>query len=145
MAFVKASIVWLLTRVRARWVGVVLVIYWVQLFVLMHIPLPRGLDVRPGMDKLVHFGAYTGLAFLLGLWILAYTRDKPGRRWKYQVLAIVGLLLWAIVDELLQIPVNRSADVYDCLADWLGVVAGFFGLGILQCLVAEEEPLSATS
>ena len=43
-------------------------------------------------------------------------RDKPGRRWKYQVLAIAGLLIWAIVDELLQIPVNRTADVYDCLA-----------------------------
>ena len=92
MGFVKAPIVWLLTRVRARWVGVVLVFYWIQLFILTHIQLPQGLRIRPGMDKLVHFGAYTGLAFLLGLWIVAITRDQPSRRWKYQVLAIGDLV-----------------------------------------------------
>ena len=145
MGIVKAPIVWLLTRVRARWVGLVLAIYWAQLFVLTHIQLPPGLRVRAGMDKLVHFGAYTGLAFLVALWIVAHTRDRPSRRWKYQVLAIAGLLVWAVVDELLQIPVNRTADVYDCLADWLGVIAGFFGLGILQCLVEEPETLTSAS
>ena len=67
-----------------------------------------------GSDKLIHFVAYLGLACLLGLL-------RGPQKWlsSFAVLAVC-----AVIDELLQIPVGRSCDVADGLADWLGAAAG---------------------
>ena len=67
-------------------------------------------------DKVIHFGAYLGLAWLLGL-----TLASRGRRvW----VAVPLLLVFGAVDELTQIPVGRTADVWDWLADAAGIMVG---------------------
>ena len=67
-----------------------------------------------GMDKVLHFLAYGGLALLLGIW-------RGPERWMSSF-AIIAV--YAVVDELLQIPVGRSCEVADGVADWLGATAG---------------------
>jgi VanZ family protein len=71
-------------------------------------------------DKLMHFGAYGGLAFLLSLWL-----SSRGSWTKRSALLVLGVVaIYGICDELLQIPVNRSAEPADYLADMLGACAG---------------------
>ena len=76
-------------------------------------PVPAG-ALPGGSDKLIHFMAYLGLACLLGLF-------RGPEKWVSSFAIVAG---FAIIDELLQIPVGRCCDVADGLADWLGAVAG---------------------
>ena len=76
-------------------------------------PVPAG-ALPGGSDKLIHFMAYLGLACLLGLF-------RGPEKW-VSSLAIVAV--FAVIDELLQIPVGRSCDIADGLADWLGAAVG---------------------
>ncbi len=122
-------------QLRPRWVGLALGIYWGSLFVATHMPLPEDILAVRGSDKVAHFGAYAGLGFLLGWWLLLRVRSA-GRRVLFTAFLI--LLGWAVVDELLQIPVNRSADILDCLADWAGAACGLLVLWVWQGRVAEE-------
>ncbi len=108
------------------WVLCALVVFWGGMFVGTHVPLPKFDDLPSGSDKFMHFGAYAGLAFLLGLW-RAVTRPMTIR----QYAAVFGVtVLYGIVDELLQmIPVlNRTADPWDALADWCGSLLGLCAL-----------------
>lgn len=106
-----------------RLVGVVLVCYWTALLVSTHVPLPEG-TLSGGSDKLAHFAAYAGLAFLLGLWI------SVGRamRARHYLGAFGVVTAYGIIDELLQTPVGRDTDPYDMLADGVG---GAIGLALL--------------
>lgn len=91
--------------------------YWIALFVGTHIPLGK-LPVPEGSDKVMHFGAYFGLQFLLLLW-LALRAPLTRVRWT----AAIGMVfVFGIVDEVLQPYVNRHADVNDCIADWCGAI-----------------------
>ncbi len=78
----------------------------------------------PYFDKIVHFGLYVPLAFILGAEL-----DLS----KKQILQITGPLLTMLIVafyggliELLQefLFINRSADVLDFLADLIGGLAG---------------------
>lgn len=96
-----------------------LVFYWIALFVGTHIPLHA--NVLPGgSDKWVHFFAYAGLSFLLAFWWS--TSQKLTIRHLRRLFAVVAV--YAVLDELLQYPVNRSPELLDCLADWIGAVVG---------------------
>ena len=80
-----------------------------------HIPVPpSGVAFPEGSDKLIHFVAYFGLACLLGLF-----RGKQKWASSFAIIAV-----FAMIDELLQIPVGRSCDVADGLAYWLGAAIG---------------------
>ncbi len=96
-----------------------LAFYWLSLFVATHIPGRGGPGVRH-LDKVAHFVAYLGLAFLL-TWAL-------NRRRSLRVSAAVVLAVavcYAIVDESMQMLVpGRTADVWDALADVCGSLAG---------------------
>lgn len=96
-----------------------LVVYWVGLFVGTHVPtVPTG--VAAVNDKLLHYLAYGGLAFLL-----AADGGARGRfSWRRAALLLGGIACYGILDELLQIPVDRTADVHDWIADVLGAVCG---------------------
>ena len=96
-----------------RLVGWLLVIYWTALFIGTHMPVPSGV-LRGGSDKVIHLLAYAGLACLLGLW-------RGPEKWRSS-LAVV--CLFAVIDELLQIPVGRSCELADAVADWLGAAIG---------------------
>ena len=100
--------------------------YWLLLFVATHWPMP-GVVLPHNSDKAVHLVAYTVLAYLVGLQFRqGYWRI---RRWRLATAAVV--CLWAVVDELTQIPIpGRSADVMDCLADWAGCAVGVIAVAI---------------
>jgi len=68
----------------------------------------------------LHGIAYAGLTFLFASW--QWMRGADDRR--LIVLSLIVPGLYAIFDELLQIPVRRTADLMDCFADWGGVLAG---------------------
>lgn len=99
-----------------------LILYWVLLFTITHIPLKKG-TIPKGTDVPLHFIAYAGLAFLLTWWLsLKWDRLTPKR-----LLAIfVGVSLFGMIDELLQgIPVlKREPSLDDWFADTLGGLLG---------------------
>lgn len=112
--------------------GTALAVYWIALFVMTHLP-PEMLSrllfnlfssgdevLDEGGDKTMHFVAYAGLAFLFTsfLW---FRGVEEFQRWKLTFLVLGS---YAIIDELLQIPFRRTADVRDCIADWVGVAIG---------------------
>jgi VanZ family protein len=111
-----------------RAIGWTLAVYWTALFIGTHMPLPQLKEMPRFSDKVMHFGAYAGLAFLLGLWRSArrgYARGVP-----WTILLVVAL--YGVADELLQIPVNRSAEVADFTADMLGGMLGLVSLIPIQ-------------
>ncbi|MCA9055571.1 MAG: VanZ family protein [Planctomycetaceae bacterium] len=71
-------------------------------------------------DKLIHFVMFAVLGTLLPEW-LPRTVPLTLRRatWLFAVMAVYGA-----VDELLQIPVGRSAEWRDWYADLAGAAAG---------------------
>jgi VanZ family protein len=103
--------------------GFALAGYWLALFVATHIPRPPEVLSISNGDKVLHLGAYAGLA-LLAAW---YSKLRwPTARRRYLVIFLL-LIAYGVLDELLQIPVERSAEV----ADWMADVAGVsLGLGI---------------
>lgn len=108
----------------AHWWRRVLPAYWVFLFCVTHFPKLQ-LDAPPGSDKVVHIGAYAVLAFLV--WQFSATFGPLSR--SFAPRAAAGLLVYAAFDELTQPLVGRGADLWDWLAD---------GLGILLVLVPAE-------
>ncbi len=112
-----------LVNLLFRYSGAVLAIYWVALFIGTHIPqLPNVAPDVPYFDKVLHFSAYAGLAFLLAA---AFTMRLSMSARRY-VAIFVGLSLYGALDELIQaIPgLGRQADVMDWLADLSGVTCG---------------------
>lgn len=102
-------------------------LFWVAMFIGTHIPkVPDALqDVS---DKTMHFVAYGGLAFLLALTSAAF-QQVSWRRYLW-VLAIASA--YGVLDEVLQIPVGRHADVQDWIADTTGAVCGLFLFALLR-------------
>ncbi|MBD3672608.1 MAG: VanZ family protein [Planctomycetaceae bacterium] len=106
-----------------------------------HLPpemLLRGISsadelMADGGDKFFHFAAYAGLSFLFACW--QWTRGASDRRVISLSLIVPGL--YAVLDELLQIPVRRMADIMDCCADWGGVLAGFACFLLAKTLVGQ--------
>jgi VanZ family protein len=95
--------------------------YWLALFVGTHIPHPPQLFVSfNAFDKVLHFGAYAGLAFLISLsWWLR--RAFAWRQW----LAVWALTAaFGIFDEVTQIPVGRNCELFDWFADVTGSLSG---------------------
>ncbi len=103
----------LAVRLSKRPLGWLLAIYWTALFLGTHVPVPSGV-LKQGSDKVIHFLAYAGLAFLLSLW-------RGPAKWRT---SLVILAVFAVVDEVLQIPVGRTCDLHDMIADWLGSAFG---------------------
>ncbi len=82
--------------------------------------MPQLPQLPENSDKVMHFVAYAGLSFLFLLW-----KSLKKKLTLTDILAISGIIaLYANIDELLQIPVNRFCDPYDVLADWTGMFIG---------------------
>ena len=102
--------------------------YWVGLFVLTHLPLPK-LPYVPVRDKTGHFVAYALLAgaLMVSLWL--------GRRAAPPGVVVLGVLLaYGAVDEWTQLLVNRSCELADWYADAAGAAAGVVAVSILVYL-----------
>jgi VanZ family protein len=111
-----------------RVIAAMLAVYWIALFISTHTPIPQ-MDRMPKFsDKVMHFGAYFGLAFLFSLW-------RASRRgwdaWS-PMLVVVVIALYGVADELLQGPVNRSPEVADWTADVIGAIGGVVMFMALQ-------------
>jgi len=95
--------------------------YWIFIFCLTHVPSTEKLP-GPQNDKLAHFVAYTGLAFLLGFVVLL---RRPDVLTAFGIVMTISLL-YAISDEALQLLVaGRTAELLDGVADMIGAVCGF--------------------
>ena len=97
-----------------------LVAYWVAMFIGTHIPMPPPALDPGNNDKYVHFGACFGLAVLLSLNSFLRLRMRFG----VYVRVLLILAIYGALDELTQIPVGRSCDIYDWLADVGGAMLG---------------------
>jgi len=107
-------------KLRAVWI-----VYWVVLFALMHTPAPDSIHISIRFaDKVVHCGAYA----ILATFCVTYARRRcVAATFQWFVFWAFLFAVYAAADELLQaIPiVNRTADVFDWLADMTGVAAVF--------------------
>lgn len=135
MFFAGVEIVRMQALVRATIFGfrlapILLVIYWAMLFTGTHLPGSsfRGFHFN---DKVMHFGAFAGLAFLL-----AWALPKSIKRINGLVIAAILILAYAIFDEWTQgfVP-NRSPDIHDFFADTLGMLTGFLAYLVLRTIL----------
>ncbi len=87
------------------------------LFMLTHLPVVP-LVIVPAEDKTMHFLGYLILAILLFASLRLLGRRHPA------VMVLTVLLVYAAIDELLQIPVGRHAEMGDWYADAAGAAVG---------------------
>lgn len=102
-----------------RWLSArraMLVVIWLILATITHVPVPQSVQEIRISDKLVHLVAY----FPLGLLLPSCRFRGLHRRWT--CLAVIAI--YGVLDELLQIPVGRTASVFDWLADLVGASSG---------------------
>ena len=105
----------------------VLVFYWLGMTLASHLPLDF---TRPrGLDKVLHFAAFGGLAFLG-----ARLCQRSEWRWWRLGAIFIGIGIYASIDEWSQnwIPL-RVCDIQDWLAD-----IGGTGAGLLACVFARR-------
>jgi VanZ family protein len=99
---------------------------WAGLFVITHIPVPKGVPIPTGGDKIIHLVAYFALATLGG-------RAAIGRgvriRGRWIIIWTLVYAAFGALDEITQgLPmVNRTPS----LADWLANVAGLLLAAVL--------------
>ena len=129
-------------------VGAALAGYWLAMGIATHIPVSWLLApgssademLARGGDKPVHLLAYAGLAFLLRMFLsLKMSDSRAATR-----LTLAICFSYAIADELLQIPVNRTADVQDVLADWTGTGVGLLVFFVCARYVPLQKLIPAT-
>jgi len=115
---------------RQRLTAIPLVVYWIGIFILTHLPvLPRVLLRGVSLsDVSLHYIAYLILVFLI--W-LAITPDKKVNWRKAATWWVLFVVVWyGVVDEWLQGYVGRCPDVKDFLADLAGALTGLVLLSI---------------
>ena len=108
--------------------------YWCLLFIATHIPKPPSIHFQHA-DKIFHFLAYAGLAFLLA-WSLP---TNHRHRYLNVLLAALIAMSYGVIDECLQIPVGRTADFYDWMADSVGAIAGLTAYGIMRWWILKRD------
>lgn len=99
----------------------ILIFYWLGIFAATHIPIPDWTGKMGVSDKTMHFVAYMMLALLL--WFgTSFEKKADWKKLRPWLLSAV-VLLYGLVDELLQHFMNRSVDPRDFAADALGLAA----------------------
>ena len=101
---------WLIAR------RVLLVLIWLTLAILTHIPVPHAIHEMGSWDKVAHLIAYLSLGFFLTI------GRVPGLR--HGGVCLLVLALYGVLDEVLQMPVGRTASRYDWIADVIGATLG---------------------
>jgi VanZ family protein len=108
-------------RLFARPLAVLTAGYVLVLLFATHYPRPEQfLGTDPPSDKTLHFLAYG----LLGL-LAAATLAAAGRwSWRSVAILVVGLTIFAALDELTQPAFGRSAELLDWVCDLIGLAVG---------------------
>lgn len=89
-------------------------------------------------DKVLHFSANFGLAFLIAVWLS--TRRHVGLQQLGWIFAVI--FAYAIVDELTQPPFGRDCELLDAVADWIGGLTGLVAFLVVRSAVRRIRPAS---
>ena len=125
---------WRLVTIR-----VAITVYWLTMFLATHLPVQRVMEKLPASDKHLHLGAYAVLGFALPWWSGPSNRQHGQSQW-HPVLLFLLILIYAALDELLQIPVGRSAEWGDWFADALGALVGVCAGTWMRKRAAPKQP-----
>lgn len=114
-------------------------LYWVLIFILTSIPgkhIPKLFGVS---DKIKHFGAYFGLAFLLTFALYLQKKYKSISKHSY-IFAFLFVTFYGLFDEIHQIFIpGRSFDWWDLVADSIGSIVGIWIAKIIIGLNETED------
>jgi len=106
----------------AYWARLLTVLVLLTMFVATHIPVSFPRSVPSNFDKIFHFTSYLFLAVCaLASWEFTVGMLRPAH---YFTVWLLGTL-YGLFDELTQIPVGRTCEGADWLADVLGLIVGF--------------------
>jgi len=94
--------------------------YWLAMFWATHVPRAEVVKQLPATDKELHFVAYFVLGLIVPFWKLPLPLPTVRRLVRWWCVVV----LYAAIDELLQIPVGRSCEVLDWCADAMGAAGG---------------------
>ncbi|WP_153558765.1 VanZ family protein [Roseimaritima sediminicola] len=108
-----------LTLFGIRLAPILLGVYWILLFTGTHLPSVPMPQVQH-LDKVQHFVAFAGLAFLLAWAIPAHQRDPRTK----MIFAFLVAICYGLFDELTQQFVGRHTDMMDFAADCGGALMG---------------------
>lgn len=114
---------------RRKLAIILLAAYWPALFIITHIAIPEKVRAAGVSDKVLHFLAYLILAFLF--WIALNGDRKVCWRKAASWAALLTMIVYGVIDELVQGYVGRSCDRMDLAADSAGVFAGLILLTFL--------------
>lgn len=120
---------------RRPWSRILLFGWWGLMFTGTHIPLPPGPGEPVIPDKLIHYLMFAVLGVLLPC--AFYNRDATG--WRQYARLFCVMVLYSALDELLQIPVGRTAEWRDW---WCDLAGGATGLA-LYAVIAWQWPRPA--
>ena len=109
--------------------NVVLGLFWLALVTGTHIPFDVDLSAPQGGDKVLHFGAYAGLAFLIATTWQLNAGFLTGR---HLFLVWLAAALFGIADEITQTLVGRDCSLGDWTADILGAATGILAFVLLR-------------
>lgn len=123
-----------------RLAPLLLAVYWVLLFTGTHLPGSTLRHMRFN-DKLLHFSAYAGLAFLV-----AWAIPKRIAGYSGLLIAAAIVIAYAAIDELTQgfVP-RRRPDLDDFIADLLGMACGFIIYKLLRLFIVGKAPSARES
>lgn len=107
---------------RQKLTIILLLVYWLGIFTLTHIPIPQLVYKAGVSDKGLHFLAYFILVFLLWFAVSPDKKVNWRRATAWWVLLVV--VWYGVADEVLQGFVGRSCDVMDFLWDLAGTLTG---------------------
>ncbi|MGA2173009.1 MAG: VanZ family protein [Sedimentisphaerales bacterium] len=96
--------------------------YWITLFILTHMPIPKIVYQARVSDKWLHFLAYMNLVFLL--WFSISPERKASWRRMVVWLILFVAVAYGGIDELTQPYTGRTCDIWDFVSDANGVLAG---------------------
>ncbi len=111
---------------------VVLALYALALAVATHMPGVRVPTKFEYTDKIIHLSAFAGLT------VLVCVALRPRRAW----LAGIALMGYAALDEWTQQFAQRNTDVYDWVADTLGI---WIALGLVALVTRWRRGQTASS
>jgi hypothetical protein len=119
---IKTSEVAVILTRRQKITIAFLVIYWIVLVILAHIPIPQVVYQARVSDKWLHFLAYLNLVFLV--WYSIRPGDKVRWRSRAAWLIFLAVVAYGGLEELTQPYFGRTKDLMDFLANAAGVAAG---------------------
>ena len=104
--------------------------WWLVIFTLTHVPIPASMEETEVPDKWIHLAMYGVLGFLLPYWYGWWT----ALTWRRGLMLFGLMAIYAAADELLQIPVGRSAEWLDAGADLVGAALGLVTAALVRAV-----------